>query len=723
MREKSLTQLVEKEQSLYREIQSLDSEMQTLVYENYNKFISATETIRKMSSNFDKMEEELKSLSVNMDGMISGSRTIHNNLKDQRTELNKLSSTYSLLQKLHFMFELCPKMHSFMENKSYNEAVKYYLKAEKALEQYRHFASIRAIDEECRQLLTQLKTSLHQQFADPQVSSQQITETVHLLLSLGEDSMLLAQQFLTFSEKKLQVNASELDYYLKENHKILNGQVTDDAPMDVLEFVDMACNGLLSNLSSVLLTFDSLFLANCKNKDVDMEKNLLSTFVDTHVSAFVDQVMKRIDQEKPPVADPKFLIRALDRFYCRLQSLRKVYSGRDFCKQTRDLVITVVKQQCAACLEFLKTGFSEELMKIRQLIATSNMAENSASQPPVSSLQMLTSIQLSVDEHVKQIVAYLITFRQPDVYFMKDANFENEFTRMIRESVVVQFLYHVIQQMEEFHKTGVQWSSPPQLILILSRVCFDMDASIVTTLLAHVDDILKMKSNVSLTSSTELCSLCKTAAQNLVNHYVRREGFNLSHMSRKSVETRDWMSVVEPRSVRSVMKRMVEDLTVIDGQVGDLYEEGNRVERSSDSSRRTFSTASARQGKQATVSYNNYSSNFIDQSLMSNIQKLFSEKMEIFSAVEFCKLSILTAIVKIALKSLVECVRMCTFSKYGLQQVQVDAFYLQMFLWKFVSDENLIHNLLDEVISSATARCIDPVLMEISVVEKICEGL
>ena len=30
------------------EIRSLDSDMQTLVYENYNKFISATDTIRKV---------------------------------------------------------------------------------------------------------------------------------------------------------------------------------------------------------------------------------------------------------------------------------------------------------------------------------------------------------------------------------------------------------------------------------------------------------------------------------------------------------------------------------------------------------------------------------------------------------------------------------------------------------------------------------------------------
>jgi hypothetical protein len=52
-------------------------------------------------------------------------------------------------------------------------------------------------------------------------------------------------------------------------------------------------------------------------------------------------------------------------------------------------------------------------------------------------------------------------------------------------------------------------------------------------------------------------------------------------MIRKSVETRDWIATVEPRSVRAVMKRVVEDLTLVDLQVGMLYEEGVRRDRSS----------------------------------------------------------------------------------------------------------------------------------------------
>ena len=45
-------------------------------------------------------------------------------------------------------------------------------------------------------------------------------------------------------------------------------------------------------------------------------------------------------------------------------------------------------------------------------------------------------------------------------------------------------------------------------------------------------------------------------------------------MIRKSLETRDWLHTMEPHNVRSVMKRMVEEVTMIDKQVGLLFEEG-----------------------------------------------------------------------------------------------------------------------------------------------------
>ena len=74
-------------------------------------------------------------------------------------------------------------------------------------------------------------------------------------------------------------------------------------------------------------------------------------------------------------------------------------------------------------------------------------------------------------------------------------------------------------------------------------------------------------------------------------------------MLRKSVETRDWLNTIEPRNVRAVMKRVVEDITAIDGQVGQLYEEGVRKERSSDSTKRSLSYSTARTQSRSQWSY------------------------------------------------------------------------------------------------------------------------
>lgn len=48
LREKSLQELLDADHNLMLEIKALDSDMQMLVYENYNTFITATDTIRTM---------------------------------------------------------------------------------------------------------------------------------------------------------------------------------------------------------------------------------------------------------------------------------------------------------------------------------------------------------------------------------------------------------------------------------------------------------------------------------------------------------------------------------------------------------------------------------------------------------------------------------------------------------------------------------------------------
>jgi hypothetical protein len=87
-----------------------------------------------------------------------------------------------------------------------------------------------------------------------------------------------------------------------------------------------------------------------------------------------------------------------------------------------------------------------------------------------------------------------------------------------------------------------------------------------------------------------------------MNQYVRSRGLNISQMIRKSVETRDWLNTIEPRNVRAVMKRIIEDLTNIDIQVGELFETGMRTSKGSDSSRNTLLTRQTQRSTAWTLS-------------------------------------------------------------------------------------------------------------------------
>lgn len=51
----TLKQLTSKSTSMAAEIKTLNNDMQTLVYENYNKFITATDTVKQMKIHVTKM--------------------------------------------------------------------------------------------------------------------------------------------------------------------------------------------------------------------------------------------------------------------------------------------------------------------------------------------------------------------------------------------------------------------------------------------------------------------------------------------------------------------------------------------------------------------------------------------------------------------------------------------------------------------------------------------
>uniref|UniRef100_H2YB87 Vacuolar protein sorting-associated protein 51 homolog n=1 Tax=Ciona savignyi TaxID=51511 RepID=H2YB87_CIOSA len=724
--EKSLSELMDAENDMAKQIRTLDSEMQTLVYENYNKFISATDTIRNMKRDFRQMETEMEKLTSNMANITQLNSEINDTLKENRQKISKLAGVHSLLKKLQFLFELPAKLQKCLETGAYSTAVSYYMKTKSVLQHYQHMESFSGIERECIAIINEIISKLKQTFHDKNSSAPQLAECVGLLLRLGEPAGLLCDEYLQHSRHKLdedlQMLFSFLPYSTFYPCTLYLLGTSQHLLIDVLEFIDRGSNGFLSNLSLTIAAYENLFI-----KQTEITSVKLLSFVEELLNSYFHLVEERLMMDRRS-RDNALVVRALDRFYRRLQATINLLPSLDIMTLGKAIIVRVAKARCEHYKLALEEFFMDCLTDARHAISSPKGSIGKSTPVTLNLLDLVNSTASAILNQVKSVLADVQLFTVRDINFSNMSYFSREFScQDVREVIIVSFLQYISETLRKFcDRSGGPRSGlpPPALLLLLSRLCRDFEQNTAAYVLTLTDEQFVINTKDRKTEvSVFLTAEMGATAQRLLECFVQQSGVSVSRMIRTSVEARDWLRSVEPRQVRAVMRRVVEEITQTDQQVGSLYEEGVRKARSSDSSKRTHPFNQTSVSKQRERSHwGVYApSSTMDNSLLSNIQKLFSERVDVFGAVEFSKTSIMTGIVKIALKTLLECVRLKTFGKFGLQQLQVDCHYLQLYLWRFVADEHIVHGLLDEVVSSCVHRCVEPVAMEPSVIDVICE--
>ncbi|XP_069947607.1 vacuolar protein sorting-associated protein 51 homolog [Cherax quadricarinatus] len=756
IKESSLKQLLEHEAQMVSQIQVLDSDCQTLVYDHYDKFIAAADIVRKMKEGSVKMEAQITRLQDNMSRITASSTSITSALQERRGHLSRLLGVHGTLRKLEFLFHLPQKIDECIAEKNFTEGVRSYVETAEVLHRYRHMPSFNAIHDDCEAAVGRLNLALKEQLALKEGSARHLTECVDLLLQLGEPAEGLCDDFLAHARTKLEDDLTNLTRLAEA--AVESGE--DEAPhqeteeetaagehvrevssqeemrdmtrcaattMDILEFVDECHESFVGNLWLVISSYKEMFLRSPGGggggggsgaSSVALDK--LRVFVAGLVEQYVAVVGVRVAAE-PDTAHYAPLTTALDKFHRRLHAITQLLPNTNFGDAALSLVIEAGMARCQSSLSALKHGLASSLGDVRHALAAPRHLTQDGNESTHRQLnEHLTRLVAATAASIKEHVTVLQAFTQPKHTFAVRAEFRRRFCReLVREGVVVAFFLHITDTMLQFcHKKD----KDPVLLLLLSRMCLDLHTSTVHYLLSHCDEQLQLEDKTGLTHLHTITDGMREAGQKLLNHYVHTQGASISQMLRRSVELKDWLGCGEPRSVRRVMRTVLDEISTMDTQVGALYEEGNRRDRSSDSSRRTFHSVNAsRGGGGGRSAWSSYTPSQLDNSLVANLNKLWSERIEIFAPVEFTRVSILTGIVKISLKTLLESVRLRTFSRFGLQQVQVDAYYLRTYLWSYVADEHVLNVLLDEVVTSASVRCCDPELMEQRVVEFICD--
>jgi hypothetical protein len=165
---------------------------------------------------------------------------------------------------------------------------------------------------------------------------------------------------------------------------------------------------------------------------------------------------------------------------------------------------------------------------------------------------------------------------------------------------------------------------------------------------------------------------------------------------------------------------------ILEGEVQQLLDPGStRTHRHTDSSGSIGSSRSAstrEDGYSGASHRSNMSHRARNQLLERDVAKLFTERVEIFTKLEFNQASVVSTVVKMTLKSFQECVRLQTFNRSGYQQIQLDMHYLRDPLHNLLDNETVVDFLLDEVCLAAAERCLDAVPLEMAILDKLVQA-
>lgn len=155
--QKDVHLLLETEESLACQVRTLDSTMQTLVYENYSRFIEATDAVRSIGVNVDAHASGLGQLEESIQRVATTSRAVEVDVGQLRDQVVEKLRVKRLLQRLDTLLKLPTTLSQQIQSSKYRWATKSYLSVYSILSKHSTgFESLQKIETECQDIMTKM---------------------------------------------------------------------------------------------------------------------------------------------------------------------------------------------------------------------------------------------------------------------------------------------------------------------------------------------------------------------------------------------------------------------------------------------------------------------------------------------------------------------------------------------------------------------------------------
>ncbi|OHT04014.1 hypothetical protein TRFO_28553 [Tritrichomonas foetus] len=656
---KTVSQLNTECNKIQNEIIQLDSRLQNMVYDNYTKFLQASETVHSMKDGLSSLSAQMKVLNSGLSKVSAKAAEIRKDLGPNREKIQEYVGISRLLERIEFISKLPSKLQAHVDHKNFESAVDIWLSAEKVLETQTHYESFGRIRTECIGIIQNIKTQVQVQMMNEETTSEENMNCVVILIKMQEPAKQLLPKLIE-QRKKIDLKLIESVQRSENVFEVINS---------VNENIVNSCLDFIRSYQSTVLRYSDV-LPDTGDREETMDK-----FLKGYRQDLFKQVTKLFTLEQ----------------VCKLNC-------EDFTKfvmMFSDIIgpIGLFQQKMSftqwILQKYIISKFNTLVEATINMINTSNPTE-------------------TIDETFNEVISH---FKRESQHLV------NDFEVLVRNQpdTKIQILNGATQLFDQLLKKFV--AIDPRYALLT----FGLTHHFGLKMIPFVFELVSRFDPQSplLEMSKTLQNDAAITARKCLMLFINNKRKMLSQIIEQGMIATNWLEALTPHDVSTPICLVIEELTLIWGQLDRILGRvnDNASSHSSRSSRNVFSAYSG-----SVLSGSNVPSfHGLREDNIHQIDRLFATVNRLHLGKEAdieCK-SVISAIGMYALKTMLEFIRSTTFSCAGFNQMQVDAFFIYQALNEKIEDTALFNALIEELLSSATDRTVDPIPFKMVVLQTI----
>ncbi|KAJ6723343.1 hypothetical protein OIU74_007832 [Salix koriyanagi] len=713
----NLEGLLQRHVEMAAEIKNLDTDLQMLVYENYNKFISATDTIKRMKSNIVGMETSMEQLLGMITSVQSRSDGVNTSLFEKREHIEKLHRTHNLLRKVQFIYDLPARLGKCIKSEAYADAVKFYIGAMPIFKAYgdSSFQDCKQASEEV--MATIIKKLQGKLFLDSE-SIQARAEAAILLKKLNFPVCIALNVLLQILKHEDIINV-----LVESNNPSEQGNNTESV-------TGSAHDALVCEFAEAVQAFQVIF--------PDSEKQLIKLSQDLIAKHF--EITAGYIKEWIPIA--KFSgCSSVPFSHCAawFSDAPQGIIWKDVLLMDKVLHEALLpdyslKASQVAVKQYIKSTFSHLLNDISDSLTNVHIKPKEEAEEHL----LVVFLEAGKTAVLQGSLNVLLDFRQLLEENLGGIQLSNLIVEWVQEGFQDFFraLHDRFLLLSGKNKSASQDENStenmqvekviPGLVLVLAQLSVFIEQVAISRITEEIAAYFsggggRASENGPALVPGEICQTFHSDGEMFLQHYINTITQKISVLLRKRFTAPNWVKHKEPREVHMFVDLFLQELEAIGTEAKQILPHGAlRKHRRSESNGSSASSRSNPLREDRMIRSNTHRAR--SQLLETHLAKLFKQKVEIFTKTEYTQESVITTVVKLCLKSFLEFVRLQTFNRSGFQQIQLDIQFLRASLKEIVEDEAAIDFLLDEVIVGASERCLDPIPLEPPILDKLIQA-